>query len=425
MYSLRELPYLKLVAHKSHFVSDADLAEIRPLGASPSNQRRPEFEEEPIPAVINWLLRKGTAWRAFLISDSREAHLARGLLHLADYHLGAFSYEPEEKSTLTLVVRRLIWFTASGINIFSRQAMLSTLSAYGSSHLPKSDVSRPLPGGVSKRKSIVYFENCNSSTVNAFLNKASLFLQGLPINGSARDEEASELADDRGLEFYLNDQGDLMHFQAASVASEASPLVGLHEAHAAATSLLAPDPRGLIALRELLRERHFDPKHYADMPKRTRHRLVRVLAGFLSALTGTPLNETLHISLFPPRSRGTEKEHFQNSGVPGRQKVLGYVCEYHEWEVCRPNEEKNASEPRDFWLVSMIGPSRHRGLESRLQDQPVFLPLPRELSRLIMACRKLANFEDNPVPTIGVLLGQNALELIRRGLERTFPGGDG
>lgn len=421
VHSLRHLPFLELASHKSHFVSDVDLAEIKPSGA---NWRRPEFGEEPIPALLNWLLRKGTAWRAFLLSDSREAQLARGLLHLADYHLGTFSYEPEEKSALTLVVRRLIWFTASGINIFSRQAMLSILSAYGSSHLPKSDVSRPLPMGVSKRKSTVYFENCASSTVNAFLNKACLFLQGLPINGNARDEEVSELAADRGLEFYLNDQGELMHFRVEPVTSEASPLASLHEAHAAATSLLAPDPRGLIALSELLREPHFDPKHYAKMSKRMRHRQVRVLAGLLSALTGTSLNEVLYISLFPPRSREIEKEHFQNSGVPGHQKVLGYVCEYHEWEVCRPNE-KNASEPRDFWLVSMIGPSRHRGLESRIQNQPIFLPLPRELSRLIMACRELANFEDNPVPTIGVLLGKNALELIRSGLKRTFPGGDG
>lgn len=416
---LRQAPRLNLSTFQAELVSDSELAEIETATSRNLVAHRPKFEQEPMAALVNWLLRARTSWLQFIRSSGPEAERARGLLHLADYHLVTFAYEKEEKSALTLIVRRLIWFAASGVDIFNRHAMLSLLTAYGSCLLPKPDVARPLPQKRPRLKGTVYFEGCTRSTVNAFLSKSSLFLQGAPINGTARDEIAAEVAEDRDLRFFLNDEGDLLRFRVEPLA-DASPLASLHEAHAAATSLLAPDPRGLIAIRELLRPKHFDPGFYANMPKRTRLRLVRVLAGFLAALSGISLQEAILISLFPPKTKEEAFASFRNSGVPGQQKVLGYICELSEWQTGRPGTE-NAAPLKDFLLVSCVGPSRDRGMESRIKDQMVFLPLPRELSLLIVACRNAASFWDSDIQTIGVLLGKDALDRIRSSLERTFP----
>lgn len=419
---LREAPSFPFVKRRSDFVDDSTLSRLRVGAQRGLRPERPEFAVHPLSALLVWILRKEGRWADVVKRETSEAEMMRGLLHLTDYHLHTFpKLSANQKSVLSLLVRRLIWCTASGIDIFSRLRMTSTMESYGGWIIPKSDVLSPLEQETRKESLTLFFDRCEKSTVMAFLSKTPAFLQGAYIFGRIFTNDNLELADDRGLEFGMTHRGDEVGYSLDSVKPTQSTLPALFQAHAAATSLLAPDPRGLLAIRRLLQSRNFATRRYFLISDRMEHRGLRVLPGFLSSLTGTPLRELVDFSLYAPNSIAEARVSFQNSGAEGAQKVLGYLCESEDLiKLGLIPQGYCPHEP--YFLLSFVGPSRNRGMTSRICDQHLLAPIPSELAPLIRECRQHFRYSlpKSKVPTFGVLLRHDALEKIRSAMQSSF-----
>lgn len=96
------------------------------------------------------------------------------------------------------------------------------------------------------------FVVCTQSTVDAFIRNLLPFLNGSHVFQSKTGNSIRELAKDRGLDFYLSDRGSGLGFAAEPILENYLNRAGINSVHAAATSLLAPNPRGLVASSYML-----------------------------------------------------------------------------------------------------------------------------------------------------------------------------
>ena len=414
---IRELPAFAFVAHRATFDDKTILWLI-----DGSEKNSPQFDHAPLAALLDWFLRPRTRWVKYLSDGSREAFVSRGVLHLLDFHFKTFHYTTQQRSALTLIARRLIWLCAVGTDIFSQQRIAMALEGDGDWRVPRAGVSAPDGKRYISRKkwTKVVFLNCMKATAMNLLRNSSVFLQGNQVFAPEANDESLRIAMDRGLAFGLRFRGDALGFTADSTGPIIKGVAGLHQMHSAMTSMLAPDPRGLIATRAMLKYLKagaFQHGLYDRMQQRSQ----RVLGGMIAALTGMNLNEVTRVSIHPPSSIENAFTSFRESGIGKSQKVIGYICVGHELERLGLIQEKSIDiTNKTCFLLSFIGPSRNSGFENRISDQYILAPL-LGIFDFVETCRQeWSSTLAGEIPTLGSILEYDALDRIRTALSATI-----
>ena len=362
--------------------------------------------------MIVWLLRKGSGWNRFLVQrDSRSAAVGRGLLHTLKWQLDTHTdYSSAQVSALTLICRRLLWFCSSGFEITDRISLIRDLDYRGAWRLPRADT---FSGDVSESKQN-WYQRCEEQTARSFLDKVWPFLTGDNAFNKSSSTNAADLAGDRELDGYLHDRGDAYGYSVEST-GRGHPLLGIFSAQAAATSILAPDPRPVAAVHHLLNRHGLDLRRY-DYEDRMLNRKARVLGGLVSVFSGVRIRDVVDISLAAPRDLSQVHRRALSSCEGGR--ILGWISsdsELAEMGIC-----EGAAQDKRYFLILTIGPCRSPHMQSRITNQHIFAPLPPLLNRLIENCQDEESCERGNPRTFGEAIVSKSVERIRSAIVSTF-----
>ena len=375
--------------------------------------RGADFKTAPMVMMIMWLLRDKSGWREFLSEEEDEfARTGRGLLHLLQYHLETHKkYTQSQVSALTLLCRRLLWYSSIRVDLRDRAWLYRNLNFGGAWRLPRPD---SFARDYSNSKAH-WYRRCEEGTAMAFLTKIWPFLMGDNIYAPAESTIGSKLARDREIDGFLYDRGDSFGYS-LEPAGRRHPLIGIFAAQAAATSMLAPDPRPAAAVKWIL-HRNSIQRAGSVLADRMDMRNVRVLAGLLSAFSGIPVKEMVDVSLSAP----TDLSQFFSSIVESKTlpRIVGWICSDSELVELQGGSESIALLKR-YYLISLIGPSRSRQMDSRIQNQYIVSPLPPPINFLIDECRDMYGAEQGIPATFGAALVENAVTKIRSALESNF-----
>ncbi len=240
-----------------------------------------DFSNSPIDALIKWLSRPTSGWVQVLEGPKKEAAEIIRILSLIEFHTRAHEYAPREVAELTLLARRLMWYSASNIQT-SHAVLVLRLNQFGKWQLAHPSVFAP-------SRALSPYRNCSRARAMSFVVNALAFLTREKVfGGLGVDKDAVELAKDRGLRFGASYRGRWAGIKADRCAQNRAKRVWpkVFDIHAAYTSYMAPDPRAVIGI-DLLRESMLGPV-IGGFPDRMRHRKLRFLAGFLPTFFSTP-----------------------------------------------------------------------------------------------------------------------------------------
>ncbi len=385
---------------------------------------RPQFKTMPLLAVVYWLLRPNTRWRSYILDDTDRSAVSRGIFFVLAYQLSKHRYTQSQRSAVALIARRLMWISGIGVNVASRNSIAILLSGHGVWRVPRPGVAAP--AGASWRHRGAVFRNCHRSTAMGLVETSIHFLAGHHIYRCPVDTEQMDTADDRNLGFSLSFYGERIGFGIDQVradeqpAAQKSPLANIHAVNAAVTSFLAPDPRGLLVASHILEaarnENRIFSRKFPIPEGRMRNRSVRLLAGAISVLTGTPLEEVVNIALHPPETLESGFASFRNSGIEDARKIIGFIVSWDEAGKLHLPRFNLGSDNDPFFLVIFVGPSRNTGFSSRIADQFIVAPLPC-LAQLIEQARGACGNWQNP--TFASVVQDCSLSKIRYGLVKS------